>query len=97
MSSQFGNTAEAKNRAHAALKLGKGRDVVYAAAFALALSGELTESQELAAVLARRFPEDTPVQFEYLPTLEALSALAHHAPWVSPGPASRQRRLNRAG
>ena len=27
-----------------------------------------------------RFPEDTPVQFEYLPTLQALSALAHGAP-----------------
>ncbi len=77
---QFGNTAAAKKRAHAALKLGKTRDVVYAAAFALALSGERPESQELAAVLARRFPEDTPVQFEYLPTLEALAALAHHAP-----------------
>jgi tetratricopeptide (TPR) repeat protein len=30
--------------------------------------------------LAQRFPEDTPVQFEYLPTLQALAALAHHEP-----------------
>lgn len=76
----FGNGAAAKERARAALKLAKGRDVQYAAAFALALSGEFTESQRLAAELEKRFPEDTPVQFEYLPTLHALSALANHAP-----------------
>ena len=40
----------------------------------------LPESQRLAADLEKRFPEDTPVQFEYLPTLHALSALAHRAP-----------------
>jgi tetratricopeptide (TPR) repeat protein/predicted Ser/Thr protein kinase len=76
----FGNEAAANERARAALKLARGRDVVYAAAFALALSGELAESQTLAAELGKRFPEDTPVEFEYLPTLHALYALAHHAP-----------------
>ena len=76
----FGNRAAAKERARAALELAKGRDVEYAAAFALALSGDLSESQRLAADLEKRFPEDTPVQFEYLPTLHALSALAHRAP-----------------
>ena len=76
----FGNRAAAKERARAALELAKGRDVEYAAAFALALSGEPAESQRLAADLEKRFPEDTPVQFEYLPTLHALSALAHRAP-----------------
>jgi eukaryotic-like serine/threonine-protein kinase len=55
-------------------------DVAYAAAFALARSGDLAESQKLAADLEKRFPEDTPVQFEYLPTLHAISALAHRAP-----------------
>jgi tRNA A-37 threonylcarbamoyl transferase component Bud32/tetratricopeptide (TPR) repeat protein len=76
----FGNEAAAKEHARAALKLAKGRDVEYAAAFALSLSGELSESQRLAADLEKRFPEDTPVQFEYLPTLDALSALAHRTP-----------------
>ena len=75
-----GNWAAAKKRAHAALELAKGRDVEYAAAFALARSGETSVSQRLAADLEKRFPEDTPVQFEYLPTLHALSALAHQAP-----------------
>jgi len=76
----FGNGAAVKQRARAALALAKGRDVEYAAAFALALSGDAPESQRLAADLEKRFPEDTPVQFEYLPTLHALSALAHRAP-----------------
>ena len=76
----FGNGAAAKERARAALELAKGRDVEYAAAFALALSGDPSESQRLAADLEKRFPEDTPVQFEYLPTLHALSALAHRTP-----------------
>ena len=76
----FENQTAAKNRARAALELAKGRDVVYASAFSLALSGDLQESQRLAAGLDKRFPEDTPVQFEYLPTLRALSALGHRAP-----------------
>jgi tetratricopeptide (TPR) repeat protein len=75
-----GNMAAARKRARAALELAKGRDVVYAAAFALALSGEGSESLRLAADLQKRFPEDTPVLFEYLPTLYALSALAGRAP-----------------
>jgi tetratricopeptide (TPR) repeat protein len=76
----FGNAAAAKDRARAALDQAKGRDVVYASAFALALSGESSVSQDLAANLDKRFPEDTAVQFGYLPTLRALSALAHQAP-----------------
>ncbi|MCC7153803.1 MAG: protein kinase [Bryobacterales bacterium] len=76
----FGNSAAARERARAALRLGKGRDVEYAAAFALALSGDLAGSQRLAADLDGRFPEDTPVRFEYLPVLHALSALARRAP-----------------
>jgi hypothetical protein len=49
--------------------------VDYAAAFALALAGDLPQSRALAEVLAREFPEDTAVQFMYLPTLRALFAL----------------------
>ncbi|MCU1259314.1 MAG: serine/threonine protein kinase [Bryobacterales bacterium] len=76
----FGNYRAAKERARAALALAKGRDVEYAAAFALALAGDSLGAQKLAADLEKRFPEDTAVQFEYLPTLHALSALAHQAP-----------------
>jgi serine/threonine protein kinase/tetratricopeptide (TPR) repeat protein len=76
----LGNRDQAKERARAALELGKGRDVEYAAAFALALSGGSSGSQKLAEDLSKRFPEDTPVQFEYLPTLRALFALSQKKP-----------------
>ena len=76
----LGNRDRAKEGARAALELGKGRDVEYAAAFALALSGDRSASQALAEDLAKRFPEDTPVQFEYLPTLRALFALCDQEP-----------------
>lgn len=71
----FGNTAAAKQRASAALDLSRGRDVEYAAAVALAMSGEASQSQTLADDLERRFPEDTSVQFNYLPTLRGVRAL----------------------
>jgi tetratricopeptide (TPR) repeat protein len=76
----FGNFAIAKERAHAALKRARNRDVEYTAAYALARAGESAEPQSLAADLEKRFPEDTPVVFEYLPILQALSALDHRAP-----------------
>ena len=77
---RFGNQAAAKQQAGRALQFGKGRDVEYVAAFARVLAGDTAGSQELADDLAKRFPEDTPVQFEYLPTLRALFALARHSP-----------------
>ena len=76
----FGNGAAAKRRALAALKIRKGRDVEYAAAYALALAGDPSGAQALADDLGKRFPEDTAVQFEYIPTLGALLALARHEP-----------------
>jgi tetratricopeptide (TPR) repeat protein len=71
----YGNAAAARQSASKALALGRGRDVDYAAAFALALSGDLPQSRALAEDLAREGPEDTSVQFMYLPTLRALSSL----------------------
>jgi tetratricopeptide (TPR) repeat protein len=73
----YGRAAEARKRAHAALELSKGRDVEYGAAFALAVAGDSAVSQALADDLKKRFPEDTSVQYSYLPTLGALFALAH--------------------
>jgi DNA-binding winged helix-turn-helix (wHTH) protein/predicted Zn-dependent protease len=73
----LGNAALARQHARVALALSKGRDIEYAAAFALALSGDLKESQTLAHEIDTRFPEDTCVRFSYLPTLRALFALAH--------------------
>jgi eukaryotic-like serine/threonine-protein kinase len=71
----FGNVSEAKKLAMAALELSTNREVEYGAAFALALSGDSTRSQALANDLEKRFPEDTSIQFSYLPTLRARLAL----------------------
>jgi tetratricopeptide (TPR) repeat protein/predicted Ser/Thr protein kinase len=71
----YGNDAAARQSAGKALALGRGRDVDYAAAFALALSGDLQQSRSLAEHLAREYPEDTSVQFMYLPALRALFSL----------------------
>ncbi|HEX7797083.1 MAG TPA: hypothetical protein VF456_22130, partial [Vicinamibacterales bacterium] len=71
----YGNADAARQSAAKALALGRGREVDYAAAVALALSGDLPQSRTLADDLARECPEDTSVQFMYLPTLRALFAL----------------------
>jgi tetratricopeptide (TPR) repeat protein len=71
----YGNAAAARQSASKALMLDRGRNVDYAAAFALALSGDLPRARGLAQDLAREFPEDTFVQFMYLPTLRALFSL----------------------
>lgn len=73
----FGNASEARKRATAALELSKDREVEYGAAFALALSGDSSQAQALADDLERRFPEDTPIRFSYLPALRARLALNH--------------------
>jgi hypothetical protein len=71
----YGNAAAARQSAGKALALGRGRDVDYAAALALALSGDLPQSRAIAENLAREYPEDTSVQFMYLPALRALFSL----------------------
>jgi len=63
-----------------ALQLSRARDVEYGAAFALALSGASSRVQILINDLSKRFPEDTFVQVDYLPTLRALLAVKRNAP-----------------
>jgi len=71
----FGNAYEARRRATAALNLSKNREVEYAAAFALALTGDDPRSEAVANDLERRFPEDTSIRFRDLPALRARLAL----------------------
>jgi hypothetical protein len=72
----FGNAAEAKQRASAALALATPRDVEYGIALASALSDTNKSSQaqitKQVDALSRRFPEDTVVQCNYLPTVNAM-------------------------
>jgi tetratricopeptide (TPR) repeat protein len=74
----FGNKAEARQRTATALGLSTGRDVQYGAALALAIAGNSAQSQKLADDLAKRFSEDTVVQFMYLPTIHSELALSRN-------------------
>ena len=71
----FGNGAEARRHALAALDLAKARYVEYGAAFALALSGDSARAQALTDDLEKRFPEASSVRFSYVPVLRASLAL----------------------
>ena len=76
----FGNAAEARRRVASALGISKDRDVQYEAALALALIGDGARAQSLADDLGKRFPEGTIVQFNYLPTVQALVAITRNEP-----------------
>ena len=76
----YGNAAEARQSAEAALKLSRNREVEYGAAFALARSGEMAQAEMLANDIEKRFPQDTAARFSYLPTLKAIFALKHGEP-----------------
>jgi predicted Zn-dependent protease len=74
-SALFGRAADARRRADSALTQYAGRDTKYVAALALAYAGGDREAEALAKGLAKDFPEDTIVQFNYLPTLSAKLAI----------------------
>jgi eukaryotic-like serine/threonine-protein kinase len=73
--SLIGNPVEAKEHVAAALRLSRGREVLAAAALALAFSGNVAESEARANEMVQRFPEDTLVKYNYLPTIRARLAL----------------------
>jgi eukaryotic-like serine/threonine-protein kinase len=74
----FGKAVEARQRAAVALGLSNGRDVQYVAALALGFAGDAVRAQTLAEDLAKHFPEDPLVQFNYLPTIHAQLALSRN-------------------
>jgi eukaryotic-like serine/threonine-protein kinase len=69
----LGNVVEARSLATKVLR--PGEDVQFAAALAQAFAGEAAQTQKLADELAKRFPEDTIVKFNYLPTIRGQIAL----------------------
>ena len=74
-SALFGIPEEGRRNAVGALSLYRSRDADYGPAFALALLEDTVQAHKIEADLAQRYPEDTSVQFSYLPTLRALEAL----------------------
>lgn len=75
-----GNSTEARTQVAAALAQSKDRDLEYGAALALAYVKEVAKAETLADDLAKRFPEDTLVQFNYLPTIRAEISLSRNEP-----------------
>ncbi len=72
-----GNAAEARQQTAAGLALSTGRDVESVATAVLAAAGDSAKAQSLADDLAKRYPNDTLVQFVYLPTIRAQLSLDH--------------------
>ena len=73
----LGNVKEARLRTRSALSRSAPRDALYAGALALALAGDTVRAEVLADDLAKRFPGDTIVCFNYLPSIYAQIALKH--------------------
>jgi DNA-binding winged helix-turn-helix (wHTH) protein/tetratricopeptide (TPR) repeat protein len=71
----FGNADEARRRAARSVELSAGRDVQYGAALASAYAGNDLRARAIMDDLGETFPEATIVQFNYLPTLGARSAV----------------------
>jgi len=74
-SALFGIREEGQRNAVGALSLYRSRDADYGPAFALALLHDPAQAHKMEADLAQRYPEDTSVQFSYLPALRALESL----------------------
>jgi eukaryotic-like serine/threonine-protein kinase len=71
----YGDVQQARQDAASALALSNGRDAQYTAALAFAAAGDSDRAGVLAGDLDKRYPKDTLVQFNYLPTIRAQLAL----------------------
>jgi tetratricopeptide (TPR) repeat protein len=72
----FGNAEEARRRATMSMERSTGRGEQYGAALALAYVGDDGRARGQAEDLGKKFPEDTLMQFNYLPTLRARLAVS---------------------
>jgi len=67
----FGDSARAKQYATSALRGSKGKDVQFVAGLALAMLGDREKAFRVADSMKTRSPDDTILQFNYLPTIYA--------------------------
>ncbi len=77
---EFGNTAQARQGATAALALAPGRDVKVLAALALARSGEIPHANALANELEKTYPTNTTLKLYWFPIVRAAIALGSQKP-----------------
>ena len=71
----FGNTALARQIIQKTLANSVGQDVQAAAALTYGFTGDRLKAQSLADAMAKQFPQNTLVQFNYLPAIRARIAL----------------------
>jgi len=76
----YGRSQFAKGQLRSALRISTAKSVEYGAAFAFAMVGEASEVSKLVNDLTRRFPDDTLVRYDYVPTIEAALALSQNQP-----------------
>lgn len=72
----FGNRPQATQRSERAVGLSGDRDTQYGAAITFALAGETGRAKAIAKALGSRFPEDTFVQYLYLPAIRGAVCLS---------------------
>jgi tetratricopeptide (TPR) repeat protein len=77
---ESGNRDQARAEANAALKVAPNRDVRDVAALALARAGDTAGAEKLAAEIDKKYPLDTLVQRNWLPTIRAAAALERNDP-----------------
>jgi predicted Ser/Thr protein kinase len=68
---EFGDNAQAKQRAKAALALAPGRDVKVLAGLALARVGDIAQAKTLVEELEKSYPSDTMLNLYWLPCINA--------------------------
>lgn len=76
----FGESERAKQKAAIAKNYVSGRDIAFGVALAVAFAGDVPAAETLTNELSEKYPQDTIVQCNYLPTLRAKLALAHSNP-----------------
>jgi tetratricopeptide (TPR) repeat protein/predicted Ser/Thr protein kinase len=77
---EFGNDAEAREQAKAALALASNHDSQILGALALARAGESVQAARMADDLAKKYPEDTLLNNYWLPSIRATIEIgANHA------------------
>jgi eukaryotic-like serine/threonine-protein kinase len=77
---EFGDIADARQHATAALALAKTRDVQVATALAFARAGDSHRAQSMRDALQRHFPHDTLLVSYWLPTIQAAIAISQGNP-----------------
>ena len=76
----FGKPAEVHQQVAAMLAASRIKDIQTGAAMLLALDGDDARAQAMADEIAKQFPEDTSVRFDFLPTIGAQLALNRKDP-----------------